>query len=89
MCRVIVSVIKLLTDKMNNPVNVESKMKFQMNNPVNVKSNGLMGEKQSCRIELSRAINLLVGHLPDLSGTLPAPVLSISRNLRPRTTAER
>ena len=67
--------IKLLTDKMNNPVNV--------------KSNGLMGEKQSCRIELSRAINLLVGHLPDLSGTLPAAAVSISRKLRPGTTAER
>ena len=61
---------------MNNPVNV----KFKMNDPVNVKSKGLMGEKQSCRIELSRAINLLVGNLPDLSGTLPAPVVSISRN---------
>ena len=85
MCKVIVSVIELLTDKMNKPVNV----KFKMNNPVNVKSNGLMSEKQSCRIELSRAINLLVGHLPDLSGTLPAAVLSISRNLRPGTTAER
>ena len=85
MCKIIISVIKLLTDKMNNPVNV----KFKMNDPVNVKSNGLMGEKQSCRIELSRAIKLLVGHLPDLSGTLPAAVVSISRNLRPATTAER